>query len=208
MERGQAPGTHGPLPRHHLSNPKSRGFFMKNYQEKVDVPFDGTIIDIESIGSFNNLYSDNDSRLYKNIKPTIFGSINSKELKILCAENEEEIKLLIKKINLELHDLTRPVYAFNTRFESSVIYHSCGLKLPIDREINIQTKEKKKYAVQNNNVDNHNDPFFDDGYKCLLAWQQGDHENSIKHNRSCLLKERDLLLLRGSRKPDELVFLD
>jgi hypothetical protein len=27
---------------------------------------------------------------------------------------------------------------------------------------------------------------------------------AIAHNRSCLLKEKDILLLRGYRKPDEL----
>jgi hypothetical protein len=30
---------------------------------------------------------------------------------------------------------------------------------------------------------------------------------SIRHNRSCLLKERDILMKRGYRPPDNLVFI-
>jgi len=64
----------------------------------------------------------------------------------------------------------------------------------------------KKYTVENLNIENYDDPFFDVGNECRLAWLRGEWDQCIKHNRSCLLKERDILLKRGFREPDDLTF--
>jgi hypothetical protein len=67
----------------------------------------------------------------------------------------------------------------------------------------VQPREKKKYAVQNMGIDNYDDPFNDEGRLCISSWQNGEYDKCIKHNRSCLLKERDILIQRGSRELDE-----
>lgn len=180
---------------------------MKIHHEKVDVPFDGTIIDIESIGNFNNSYPDEDSRQYKELKPTIFGCITSTDLKILCAENESEIEKLNDLIKNETSTLPHPFHAFNVRFEQGIIYHSCGMKTPFEGEINTFSREKKKYTVEDMKINNYDDPFFDDGKLCVLNWPKGEHDLCIKHNRSCLLKERDILVQRGRRVPDKFTLI-
>jgi hypothetical protein len=38
----------------------------------------------------------------------------------------------------------------------------------------------------------------------MYAWQNGEFDKAIAHNRACLMKERDILLRRGYRKPDGL----
>jgi len=35
-----------------------------------------------------------------------------------------------------------------------------------------------------------------------------EFDKAIAHNRACLLKERDILIKRGFRKPDELKFVN
>ncbi len=49
---------------------------IQKHSENVGSNFDGTIIDIETIGSFERNY--NDSRYYQNIIPVIFGFIDKK----------------------------------------------------------------------------------------------------------------------------------
>ncbi len=46
------------------------------------------------------------------------------------------------------------------------------------------------------------------GLQCSEAWKRGDVDKAVAHNRSCLLKERDILLERGHRTPDTLRFVD
>ena len=43
---------------------------------------------------------------------------------------------------------------------------------------------------------------YDKGFDCMNAWLRGNQKQAIQHNRSCLLKERDILLNRGYRLPD------
>jgi len=38
----------------------------------------------------------------------------------------------------------------------------------------------------------------------MYAWQAGEFDKAVAHNRACLMKERDILLKRGYRKPDGL----
>jgi hypothetical protein len=175
---------------------------IKRHTEQVSSCFKGTIIDIESFGEFCRGYGD--SREYKNIVPTIFGYINCDELRILCALGHESLEELRSEIIELIPSLERPLFAFNCHFEQGVLNHYCSVKVQFDGELTREKFEPKRRVVKEMGLSNYEDPFFDDGNKCKHSWLNGDYKNSIKHNRSCLLKERDILLKRSYRKPDEL----
>jgi hypothetical protein len=173
------------------------------YSEVTKANFEGTVIDIETIGDFCRGYED--SREYRNMAPIIFGYIDKNGLKIHCAKKIESIinlKMAVAQIVLTLR---KPLYAFNCCFEQGVLFHSCGITINFDGELNKERYELKKNAVTSLSIENYDDPFNDIGFKCKLAWEAGDTNSSIKHNRSCLLKERDILLRRGYRTPDDLI---
>jgi hypothetical protein len=180
------------------------------YSERIKSGFKGTIIDIETIGEFNRGYPD--SREYATLTPVIFGLIDGEHLEICCARNRESLNKLQDKIREKVSSLSSPLYAFNSIFERGVLYHSCGLSIPFDGELNLERYERKQYARISLDIDNYNDPFNDNGYLCSSAWSEEcrlaidmNSRQSIKHNRSCLLKERDILLKRGYRTPDGLI---
>ena len=122
-------------------------------------------------------------------------------MKILCAEGHEALDELKKETISILPNLNKPLFAFNCDFEIGALFHSCDVLVEFHGELNKEKFEAKKNAVKLLGIPNHNDPFYDDGKKCKNAWLRGDYESSIKHNRSCLLKERDILLKRKPRKP-------
>ena len=109
----------------------SNTFFMVlNIKEKVESNFEGTIIDLETIGRFRNEYAD--SRTYSEIKTTIFGYINSQGLNILCAKSNDSITNLWAKVENLLPNLERPFYAFNSSFEMGVLIkkkRTCCLRI-------------------------------------------------------------------------------
>jgi len=176
------------------------------HKEKLKSNFDGTIIDIETIGEFSNEY--NDSRKYKQILPVIFGFIDRNGLSIYCAKNEGSLDKLKNEIPPLLDNLERPFYAFNCHFEMGVFFHSLNKKVLFERELNERKYERKSSAVSKLNIPQYDDPFNDRGVLCKEAWLQGQIDNAIAHNRSCLLKERDILLKRGFREPDKLIFIN
>jgi hypothetical protein len=77
------------------------------YSEKNEFVFEGTIIDLETIGDFCNY---NDSRYYHKIIPIILGYINKDELKIVCAKGEEAIAELKKQSSEIIRNLERPFF--------------------------------------------------------------------------------------------------
>ena len=172
------------------------------HREKIKSEFKGTIIDIESIEDFCREYDDDDSRQYSKLVPTIFGYITKDKLKILCAEGKTALKELQKEIIKLMPSLKRPIYAFQCRFERGVLHHCYGVKLEVDGELNAYTREWKGNACSDLDIPSYGDPFNNSGYECMKAWLRGEYEKTIKHNRSCLLKERDILLKRDYRKPD------
>jgi hypothetical protein len=176
------------------------------HNEKVSSNFDGTIIDIETIGEFSK-YENNDSRQYCKLTPTIIGYINKDELRILCAKGTDALKELQDIAVSVIPSLEKPLFAFQAMFERGVFHHSCGMQIPFDGELNKETFEPKGDACVELNIPNYGDPFNHDGRQCNLAWTRGDYENAIKHNRNCLLTERDILLKRRFREPDELKLL-
>ncbi len=177
------------------------------YKETTSSNFNGTIIDIETIGEFDSLYRNtNDSRQYKYIKQMIFGFINKQGLHIFYVRERKEIPELNEKVADIMNNLERPFYAFNTDFESGIWFHQLGNKVVFDGELNKEKYEAKAYAVKCLGISNYDDPFYDYGYLCMGAWKNGDFGKAVAHNRACLLKEKDILLKRGSRKPGDLKF--
>lgn len=174
------------------------------HSEQAKSDFEGTVIDIETTGDFCCDYPDFDSRRYQDVIPVIFGHIDKDALHMFCAEGSKDIEELKTNIVQLVPRLMRPLLAFNCSFEKGVLFHSCGMVVDFDGELNREAYEGKREAITRLGIDNYGDPFFDDGLRCKSAWEKGEYELAIKHNRSCLLKERDILLRRGCRRPDEL----
>lgn len=175
---------------------------VKTYSESTESHFEGTIIDIETIGEFERNY--NDSREYRFLSPVVFGLMTKDGIKIHYVENENSIDQLKKRMEGILPKLKRPLFAFNSIFERGVLFHSLGLDVSIDGELNMETRESKQVAVRLLGISNYDDPFDGSGWACKRAWLNGEIHMVIMHNRSCLLKERDILMKRGFRQPDEL----
>ncbi len=174
------------------------------HKEDAISDFEGTIIDIESVGGFLNRYPD--SRRYKDIQLVIFGFINKDALHILCAKGREALNELRERTEKIIDSLGSPFYAFNTDFERGVLFCELGRKIDFDGDLQ-ETHESKARAVRDLSIPNYDDPFRDNGYLCMKAWENGELDKAMAHNRACLLKERDILIKRGARKPDELKFI-
>ena len=174
------------------------------HKEDISSNFEGTVIDIETIGEFDNRY--NDSRRYKDMQLVIFGFINRHALHIFCAKGIAAISELKEKTRDIIDSLERPFYAFNSEFERSVLFYELGREIDFDRELQ-EGRESKANVCGYLGIPNYDDPFFDNGYLCMKAWEAGEFDRAIAHNRACLLKERDILLKRGFRKSDELEFV-
>jgi hypothetical protein len=166
------------------------------FKQDVESNFEGTVIDIETIGNFCSQY--HDSRRCKDIQQVIFGYINNKEIVIFCAKGKQAISELNSQTLQTLEKLERPFFAFNTGFESSVWFHQLNKSWLFDGELQKERYERKADAKIQLGISNYNDPFNDDGKKCVEAWQQGKYDQAIAHNKACLLKERDILIKRGS----------
>jgi hypothetical protein len=175
---------------------------VKIYSEEIRSNLEGTIIDFETIGYFDDRYDD--SRRYRNIVPVIFGYMDMDGIRILCAEDHGSITDLGIEIIRLLGLLKRPFYAFNADFERGVLFNHLRKKVAFGGELNQEKFESKKRAIQSFGIPNYGDPCNDNGLLCSQYWLKGKIEPAILHNRSCLLKERDILLTRGFRKPDKL----
>jgi len=174
------------------------------HKQDISSNFEGTIIDIETIGEFLNQYPD--SRRYKDIQLVIFGFINRHALHIFCAEGTEAISELKEKTKNTIDSLERPFYAFNSEFERGVLFYELGKEIDFNGELQ-EIRESKARAVRDLGIPNYDDPFYDRGFLCIEAWEKGEFDKAMAHNRACLLKERDILIKRGFRRPDELEFI-
>ncbi len=175
------------------------------HKENINSDFEGTVIDIETIGEFLNQYPD--SRRYKGMHLVIFGFINRDALHILCAKGLLAIDELKERIDKIMDSLERPFYAFNTDFERGVLFYDFGKKIDFDGELQKEKFESKIDAVRDLDISNYDDPFYGRGFPCIKAWKDGEFDSVIAHNRACILKERDILIKRKFRKPDELHFV-
>jgi hypothetical protein len=178
---------------------------IEEIREEIVSDFKGTIIDIETIGEFNGRYRNTgDWREYEGIQQVIFGLINSQYLQILWVKKKEEISELNDRISSIIDTLEKPFYAFNTSFEKCVLTCQLGRAVTFEGELQREKFEAKYSAVRELRIPAHGDPFNDKGLLCMYAWQAGEFDKAIAHNRACLMKERDILLRRGYRKPDGL----
>ena len=180
---------------------------IRKCEELLESEFQGTVIDMETIGPFNYGYYDDDSRRYKDIQLVIFGCINKHALQILCAEGKGSIDELREEVRNVIDGLERPFYAFNSGFERGVLFHNLDMEIDFDGELQERPKETKARARGELDIPNYDDPIFDNGYRCMIEWEKGEFDNAIAHNRACLLKERDILLKRKFRRPWELRFV-
>ena len=167
--------------------------------------FEGTIIDIETVGEFLNQYYD--SRRYKNIQLVILGFINRHTLCIFCAKGMEAINELKEKTGNIIDRLERPFYAFNSEFERGVLFHELGKVINFEGELNEEKYESKASSVRNLGISNYDEPFYDKGFLCMKAWKAEQFDRAIAHNRACLLKAREILIKRGFREPENLKFI-
>lgn len=74
------------------------------------------------------------------------------------------------------------------------------MQIEFDGELNNDTSEWKSNACTELDIPNYGGPSNNVDKECIFAWIRGECEKAIKHNRSCLLKERDILLKRGTEK--------
>ncbi len=174
-------------------------------KEDISSNFEGTVIDIETIGEFLNQYPD--SRRYRDMQLVIFGFINRDTLHILYAKELRVINELKERIDKIIDSLERPFYAFNADFERGVLFYELGKEIDFDGELQKFKFEKKAEARRSLSIPNYDDPFNDNGLLCSQAWRRGEFDRAIKHNRACLLKERGILIKRGFRTPDKLKFV-
>lgn len=175
------------------------------HKEDTSSNFEGTVIDIETIGEFLNQYSD--SRRYKSIQLVILGFINRHALCIFCAKGMEAINELKERTGNTIDKLEKPFYAFNSEFERGVLFHELGRVINFEGELNKEKYESKANAVRELSIPNYDDPFYDKGFLCMKAWKAGQFDRAIAHNRACLLKERGILIKRGFREPENLKFI-
>ncbi|TET17276.1 MAG: hypothetical protein E3J75_03020, partial [Dehalococcoidia bacterium] len=106
------------------------------HKEDINSDFEGTIIDIETTGEFDEHYRyTNDSREYQYMQEVIFGFINKHSLNIFCAKGREAISDLRAETQKLIDSLERPFYAFNCNFESGVLFHELGKKIDFDGEL-------------------------------------------------------------------------
>lgn len=177
------------------------------HHEDIPADFEGTIIDIETIGRFDAGYRNTgDVREYQYIRQVMFGWINRDGLHILHVRDAAEITRLAERVADVIDSLSHPFYAFNTAFERAVLYHQMGQQYNFEGELQKEKFEAKKTAVAVLDIPNYEDPFHDKGLLCQEAWQDGRFDEAVAHNRACLLKERDILLRRGFREPEPLYF--
>lgn len=62
---------------------------IKTHSEEIISDLEGTIIDLETIGYFDDRYED--SRRYRKIVPIIFGFINRGDSDIVCRRSRFDI---------------------------------------------------------------------------------------------------------------------
>ena len=178
---------------------------MQVIREKTDFQFEGTIIDLETIGNFKRGFED--SREYSEIKPVLFGLIADGGIQIFYAEQHQELEELRLMIQKQVKKLQKPFYSFNTPFEMGVLFNTLNEIVMFERELNKEKFEPKRSAVENLRIQNYNDPFFDKGMLFPDSWKRGEFDKCIAHNRADLLKERDILEKRGFRLPDKFRFV-
>jgi len=161
------------------------------YEEPASMRVRGTIIDLETVGEFDGCYPPWDLRHYAGVRPTIFGYITEDGLVQYCAEGEEDLREIGEIMGSTLPFLKGPFYALNTSFERCIIENMCGLQ-PFFYDVRGDIRGSKWGIRQDLGLPTYDDPFHGDGSRCMSEWRQGNYGDCMKHNRACLLIERDI----------------
>ena len=161
--------------------------------EEASMCMRGTIIDLETIGSFNREYPPWDPRHYASISPTIFGYLTGETLVQHCAEKTEEIQEIIEIMRDMLPLLEQPLYALNCSFEGGIIANTCR-QAYVFLDVRGDKYHGSKWSIRRwLGIPAYGDPFHGDGLRCIHEWRRGNHQECLRHNRACLLIERDIL---------------
>lgn len=166
---------------------------MKEYSEKTKrLRLKGTILDIETVGEFEQRFPSWDERYYTNLQPTILGYLTDDVLVQHCAEGFDEIGKLIEEMLDTIPKLESPVFALNSRFERHILKKSCNLE-PLIVDVRGIVPGSKWKLREKLGIPTYDDPFNGVGRKCAIEWLNGEYEKCMKHNRACLQIERDIL---------------
>jgi hypothetical protein len=161
-------------------------------REHSSMRFRGTIIDLESTGGFDRAYPPWDPRQCASISPTIFGYMTDETLVQHCAEGEEQIQEIIEIMKDALPRLEEQFYAFNCSFERCIITNTCG-QIHTFLDVRERKYRGSKWAIrQHLGTPTYDDPFHGDGLRCMHEWHRGNYDDCLRHNRACLLIERDI----------------
>jgi len=95
---------------------------MKENSEKPKrLRLEGTILDVETVGEFDERFSPWDERHYADVQPTILGYLTDDVLVQYCAEGFDEIGKLKEEMSHTIPRLESPLFALNTRFERHIL---------------------------------------------------------------------------------------
>lgn len=173
----------------------SKGLFIRN-RPLIGAPIEGTIVDLETIGPIHDERSGTEK--YEQVRPYLLGTLTAKGISQIYATSTNAFPSLFEFMATQWipNFLSNPLYAYNTGFEYGVIWSSTRVFVEGFREIKVDSLGKEA-AVKKYKLDAYDDPFPGAGIRCMEEFQRGNIEPCLAHNRACLLKERDLLLLRG-----------
>ncbi len=128
--------------------------------ESAPMPVQGTVIDLETIGAFDNRYSYTDTRQYALLKPTIFGYLTENNLVQCCAEGISDIENVVTIMNEILPTLEPPFYALNCHFERGVCTHSCTFIPEPLIDVRGENSRERKWDVRARlGIPTYDDPF-------------------------------------------------
>ena len=97
-------------------------------------------------------------------------------------------------MNTTIPKLNPPYYAYNCYFEQGVCTHSCTCVPEPLYDVRGRDSRIRKWDLRARlGISKYDDPFKGNGYTCLLEWQKNNYSDCLKHNRACLLVERDIL---------------
>ena len=165
---------------------------------------EGTIIDLETIGPLYDVLKG--TKRYKEVKPYLSGYLTGNMIVQKYVDKSDHIPALLDFIKeTNFGDFQKPLYAFFVEFETGVIYCSTGKRLLFDRELK-KGKGSKEELVKKFGISNYDDPFPGQGIKLIQEFKNGNIEGALRHNRACLLKERDILYRRGYADPPRIDF--
>ncbi|MHA2024685.1 MAG: hypothetical protein ACW98U_02195 [Candidatus Thorarchaeota archaeon] len=179
----------------------------REMKERVKTVFDGSIIDIETIGDFSEVnrgtppMGSDYLKRYRSMRITAVGVLSAGKLTICVANGYENLDAFQKIATKVMRDTSVPLYAFNKTFEEGCYFwNSEERSLEIDYELQQAVLERKEDVVKALNIDDYDDPFHGKGVRCKSAFASGDLQSIMKHNRACLLKENQILSKRGAKK--------